>query len=87
MDVCRRRRHPRDQHVDASGGPITLTTPCCDDPDDDLGAVESAADRAITTTNRAREMPAGPVDVMAAAHNWLARTSSGGVVWPAPDGT
>jgi hypothetical protein len=68
MDVCRRRRHPRDprDHVDVP--------------------VDSAVDRALTTTNRAREAPAGPVDVMAAAHNWLARTSSGGVVWPASDG-
>ena len=69
MDVCRRRRHPRDQrdHVDAS--------------------LDVAVDRAITTTNLAREAPASPVDVMAAAHNWLARMSPGGVVWPAPDGT
>jgi hypothetical protein len=80
MDVCRRRRRPRDQRIDASGGPLTLTTPCGDEADGHL-------DGTITTTNPAREAPAGPVDVMAAAHNWLARTSSGGVVWPAPDGT
>jgi hypothetical protein len=69
MDVCRRRRHPRDQRVDVDT------------------SLDAAVDRATTTTNPAREAPPGPVDVMAAAHNWLARTSSGGVVWPAPDGT
>jgi hypothetical protein len=69
MDVCRRRRHPRDQRVDVDT------------------SLDAAVDRASTTTNPDREAPAGPVDVMAAAHNWLARTSSGGVVWPAPDGT
>jgi hypothetical protein len=69
MDVCRRRRHPRDQRVDVDT------------------SLDAAVDRASTTTNPARQAPAGPVDVMAAAHNWLARTSSGGVVWPAPDGT
>jgi hypothetical protein len=69
MDVCHRRRHPRDRrdHLDV--------------------AVDSDVDRAIATTDVAREAPAGPVDVMAAAHNWLARTRSGGVVWPTPDGT
>ena len=49
-------------------------------------SVDAALDRAITT-NLAREAPAGPVDVVAAAHNWLARTRSGGVVWPTTDGT
>ena len=50
-------------------------------------SLDAAVDRAITTTNLAREAPASPVDVMAAAHNWLARMSPRGVVWPAPDAT
>jgi hypothetical protein len=74
-----------DRRVEASGGPMTLTTPGYDGATDRVDvSVDSAVDLAITTTDLTREVPAGPMDVVAAAHNWLARMSVGGVVWPAP---
>ena len=65
---------------------MTLTTPGYDRAAHRIEVVvDSAVDLVITTPDLARDVSSGPVDVMAAARNWLARMHSGGVVWPAPD--
>lgn len=75
-----------DQHVDASGGPMTFTTPGFDGAADRVDvSVDSAADVAITTTDLTRDVPTGPMDVMAAAHTWLARMPASGAAWTTRD--
>ncbi len=75
-----------DRRVEAGSGPMTLTTPGYDRAAHCIEVVvDSAVDLVITTRDLARDVPSGPVDVMAAARNWLARMRGGGVVWPAPD--
>jgi hypothetical protein len=74
------------RRVGASGGPTTLTTPGYDRAAHRVDVwVDSASDLTVTATEFARDAPAGPVDVMAAAHAWLARMRASGVVWPAPE--
>jgi hypothetical protein len=75
-----------DRRVEAVVGPRTITTPGYDGAADRIEVVvDSAVDLVITTPDLARDVPAGSVEVMAAAHNWFARMRAGGVVWPAPD--
>jgi hypothetical protein len=74
------------RRVSASGGPTTLATPGYDRAVHRVDiSVDSAVDVTVTTTELTRDAPAGPVDVMAAAHTWLARMRASGVVWPAPE--
>jgi hypothetical protein len=74
------------RRVGATSGPTTLTTAGYDRATRRVDvAVDSAVELVVTTTVLTRDPPVGPVDVMAAAHTWLARMPASGVVWPAPD--
>jgi hypothetical protein len=80
------RRVALDDRLIDDCGPTTLTTAGYDRAVNRVDvSVDSAVDLAVTTADLTRDAPAGPVEVMAAAHTWLARMRAGRVVWPAPD--